>query len=182
MVPGVVLLTAALAACGGSSKSATSKTTPANGPTTTVHVAHPASDVPSESAKQICSEAVKDIQTVLGVPAKVSTPTWVDHVYACNYQYPNGVMRMSVKELSNADETTAYYNSLATKLGKTQDLESLGQGAFSTKNGSVVVRKDYKVLLVDTSGLPVQFGVPPDTRNNNAINVAYTIMGCWTGA
>jgi len=30
--------------------------------------------------------------------------------------------------------------------------------------------------------LPKQFGSPPDTRENDAINVAATIMGCWTGA
>ena len=45
-----------------------------------------------------------------------------------------------------------------------RDLESLGQGAFQTTNGSVVVRKDWKVLLVDDTGLPAQFGTPPTRR------------------
>ena len=59
---------------------------------------------------------------------------------------------------------------------------SLGQGAFTTKNLSAVVRKDYKVLTVDISKLPAHFGVPPDSRADVALNTAATIMGCWTGA
>ena len=34
------------------------------------------------------------------------------------------------------------------------------------------MRKDYKVLLVDVSGLPAQFGSPPDTKGDVALNVA----------
>jgi len=136
----------------------------------------------------ICEkEAIDDIyQQATGVntvaPIKA---TWVDHVYSCNYVYPNGaVMRLSVKELSSPEETTAYYDSLAQKLDKVKDQDALGigQGAFTTKDGSLVTRKDYKVLTVDVSKLPASFGVPPDTRENVAINVGVTIMGCWTGA
>ena len=91
----------------------------------------------------------------------VTTPTWTDHVYSCDYLYPGGVkIGMSVKELSNEAETTAYFQSLATKLHKTKDIPGLGQGAFQTADGSVVVRKDYKVLTIDVSKLPDQFGVP----------------------
>ena len=109
-------------------------------------------------------------------------PTWADHVYSCKYVYANGSMTLSVKELANQAETDAYFASLATKLGKTKAIQSLGQGAFVTKNASAVVRKDYKVLTVDVSGLPPQFGTPPDPRGNVALNVAATIMSCWTGA
>ena len=45
-----------------------------------------------------------------------------------------------------------------------------------------MLRKDYKVLLVDTSGLPTQFGSPPQTKKDVAIGVALTVLGCWTGA
>ena len=58
----------------------------------------------------------------------------------------------------------------------------LGQGAFVTTNGSVVVRKDYKVLLVDTSGLPDRFGPFSANRAKTAIDVGVTVLGCWTGA
>jgi hypothetical protein len=170
-----------VAACGGggsSSAKTTESTTPAGG---TVHVAKVATADPSASAKMVCAtEAVNEINTVLSENAKVSTPTWVDHIYSCDYVYPEGKMGLHVKELSSTEETDAYYNSLAQKYGKKQDLQGLGQGAFVTKNGNVVVRKDYKVLLIDVSGLPKNFA--GDTSENDAINVAATIMGCWTGA
>ena len=173
----VLGLALVLAACGGGSSKSQSTS-----PTTVGHVAKVAAADPSESAKMICApEAAKDIEQVLGVKAQVTTPTWVDHVYACDYVYPNGTMKLSVKEMSTPEETTAYFDSLAQKYGKAQDIQ-FGQGAFTTKNGSTVVRKDYKVLLVDTTKLPANFGVPPDTRENVGINVASTIMGCWTGA
>ena len=193
--PGVLALVVSLTACGGgSSKSNSSPTVPQDGSVTTtvpsgsgttVHVANKASDEPSESAKMICDEAVKDINEVIGIDAKVSTPTWdaKEHIYACDYNYPNNAtMHMAVKEMSSTEETTAYYNSVAKQMGNKQNLEGLGQGAFATTDGSVIVRKDFKVLTVGVAKLPAQFGDPPDTKANDAINVAYTIMGCWTGA
>ena len=151
-----------------------------------MHVAKLAKNTPSASAKMICEpEAAKEIyDQATGVKTiKPFKPAWVGHVYSCDYVYPNGaVMRLSVKEMSSPDETTAYFDSLAQKLGKAKDQPGLGQGAFTTKNGDLVVRKDYKVLVVDVSKLPASFGVPADTRENVAINVGVTIMGCWTGA
>jgi hypothetical protein len=185
LVPVSVSLALALAACGSSSKPSSSPTTP-QGPTTTIHRATLASNVPSESAKMICAaEAQKDIyDSATGVKTvSVSKPTWVDHVYSCDYVYPGGAsLRLSVKEVSSDAETTAYFDSLATKLHKTDERAGLGQGAFQVRDGSLVVRKDFKILLVDVTKLPAQFGVPSDTRANVAINVAVTIMGCWTGA
>ncbi len=51
-----------------------------------------------------------------------------------------------------------------------------------TANGSFVLRKDYKVLLVDTSGLPAAFGLPMKPRAEIATGVGITVLGCWTGA
>ena len=133
----------------------------------------------------ICEpEAIKDINETVGVKTvSVSAPTWNDHVYSCDYVYPGGAkMTLSVKELSSADDTTAYFNSLAQKYGQSQSLQGIGQGGFATTNGSVVARKDYKVLFVDVSQLPAQFGVPAQARGDAAINTATDIMGCWTGA
>jgi hypothetical protein len=185
-----------LGACGGSGSKSSSPavTTPpganagtGNGTTNgTGHVAKAADpNAPSISAKMICQTAtVNDIAAVIGIKTvSISTPVWKDQVFSCDYVYPkNAKMKLSVKELSSVPETDTYYQKLATDLGKKQDLQGLGQGAFSTKSGSVVTRKDYKVLTVDTSGLPAQFGVPPDTRENDAINVSFTIMECWVGA
>jgi hypothetical protein len=174
-----------LAACGSSSKAenpAGTNPPDTSGPTT--HVAKAASNEPSVSAKMICDPEVKeDLTSLLGVaPIAPVAPTWKDHVYSCTYKYKGGQLTLAVKELVDQQSTDEYYASLATDLGKTQNINGLGQGAFTTKDNSAVVRKDYKVLLVDISGLPKQFGNPPDSRDNIALNVAATIMGCWTGA
>jgi hypothetical protein len=186
LIPVSVSLALALAACGSSSKpSSSSSTTTPQGPTTTGHIAKVASSRPSVSAKMICeTEAQNDIyDSATGVKTvSVSKPTWVDHVYSCDYVYPGGArMGLSVKEVSSTEETTAYYDSLAAKLHRTSAQVSL-PGAFQVQDGSVVVRKDFKVLLVDVTKLPAQFGVPADSRGDVAINVAVTIMGCWVGA
>jgi hypothetical protein len=142
----------------------------------------PAGARPSSISKQVCAhEAVKDINNVLGEQATVSTPTWVDHRYECRYGYATGAMVLSVKELSSWAQTYAYFGSLATRLGRSRPLQDLGQGAFQTADGSVVVRKDWKVLLVDTSGLPAQFGVPPTSSGDVAVTVGDVILGCWAG-
>jgi hypothetical protein len=133
----------------------------------------------------ICeTEAQNDIyDSATGVKTvSISTPTWIDYVYSCDYVYSGGArMRLSVKEVSSEAETTAYSDSLATKLHKT-DAQVAVPGAFQVQDGSVVVRKDFKILLVDVTKLPAQFGVPPASRGDVAINVAVTIMGCWVGA
>jgi hypothetical protein len=150
--------------------------------TSTTRAPLPAGRYPSEISKQVCQpEARHDIAEVLGVNATVSDPSWVEHRYSCRYSYPTGSMELSVKELSSWSQTTAYYRSLATQMGKTRNLLNLGQGAFQTTNGSVVVRKDWKVLLVDTATLPTQFGVPPTPSEAVAVTVADVILGCWAG-
>jgi hypothetical protein len=167
------LLTALLAAGCASGAASTTSTTKAP---------LPAGRNPSEIAKQVCQpEARHDIAEVLGVNARVSTPTWVDHLYLCRYSYPSGSMELSVKELSSWAQTTAYFQSLATQMGKARSLQNLGQGAFQATDGSVVVRKDWKVLLVNTAPLPAQFGVPPTPSSAVAVTVADVILGCWAG-
>jgi hypothetical protein len=139
---------------------------------------------PSASAKMICAPKTQtELAAVLGVhTTQPVVPTWTDHLYSCRYTYHNSFMVLSVKELSNKTQTDAYFTSLAHRLGQSQRISLLDRGAFfTTKNRSAVVRKDYKVLLVNISGLPAQFGAPPYTRADIAVKVAATIMGCWTG-
>jgi hypothetical protein len=175
----VVVFVLSVTSCG--SKPATS---PDNSQNADVHIAQPARATPSASAKMICApETQTELAAILGVhTAQPVVPTWTGHLYSCKYIYHNAVMALSVKELSNKTETSAYFTSLAHRLGQTQRLWTLGQGGFTTKNLSVVVRKDYKVLLVDISGLPARFGTPPHSRRDIALGVAATIMDCWTGA
>jgi hypothetical protein len=127
------------------------------------------------------SEAQRDIGQVLGLKADVQSPTWVGHLYTCRYQYPDGYFTLSVKELSSWPQTYAWYHMLARQLGDVGSLGNLGQGAFTTGNGSVVVRKDWKILTVQISGLPPQFGAPPTPRADIADTVSDLILGCWAG-
>jgi len=183
MIPVAVSLAAIVmfGACGGGG----STSTPPGGtqPVQPAVTYKPATATPSASAKMICEqEAITEINSAIGVSVtRVTTPTWVNHNYSCTYVYPNGRIVLSVKELANWNDTTAYFNSLATQYGKRQTINGLAQGAFVAPNDDVVVRKDYKVLLVNVQGIQQNF-VPASTRADVAENIAATIMSCWTGA
>lgn len=142
----------------------------------------PAGRVPSPIATMVCRpKAQHEIDETLGLTATVGDRSWADHRYSCQYRYPDGSFTLSVQELSSWDQTYAYMDRLRTELGQTRTLANLGQGAFQTTDGSVAVRKDWKVLLVDVSGLPPQFGVPPTSSGDVAVTVADLILGCWDG-
>jgi len=178
-----IICVLSMAGCGSTKPT----TPPGNSQSPAAHAPEPARATPSVSAKLICAhDTQNELAAVLGVhTTKPVVPTWAraSHLYSCHYTYRNGVIALSLKELSSKTETDAYFTSLARRLGQTQRPLALGQGIyFPTKNGSAVVRKDYKVLLVDISGLPAQFGAPPFNRANIALTVAATILDCWTGA
>lgn len=168
-----------IAACGSKAPTAA-----APSPNATTAPKPIASSEISVSTRMICEpEAQRDLSATLGSrTVSTVTPTWNDEIYSCTYQYVNGAFKLSVKQLPSDAATTAYATRLGAELGRVKSLTGLGQGAFTTKNGSVVVTKDDKVLLVDVQRLPAMFGIPADTRDNVAISIAATIMGCWTGA
>ena len=142
----------------------------------------PAGPKPSPIATMVCQpKAQREIDEVLGEKAKVSDKTWTNHNYACRYGYSTGSFELSVKELSSWTQTRTYFHDLGVQLGHPQKLGNLGQGAFRTANGDVAVRKDWKVLLVNVSGLPPQFGRPPTSSTDVAYTVADLILGCWNG-
>jgi hypothetical protein len=68
------------------------------------------------------------------------------------------------------------------QLGEREALSGVAQGAFVTKNDAFVARKDFKVLVVDASRMPAEFGSPPASRSNIAVSAGLTLLGCWTGA
>jgi hypothetical protein len=176
MLVAISVVTVAATSCGNTAPTVQAETKPK------APIPLPAGRYPSKISKQVCSgEAQRDIAETLGVKAVVQTPTWVDHLYSCQYQYPNGSMVLSVKELSSWSQTKGYFAMLGQQLGNVGSLGNLGQGAFTTSNGSVVVRKDWKVLLVNITGLPAQFGVPPTSRGDIADTVSDVILGCWAG-
>ena len=142
----------------------------------------PAGRTPSAISRMVCArEAQKDMAEALGVKAVVSKPTWVNHAYGCQFRYPNGSFALTVKELSSWSQTYAHYGALARQLGRVKTIRNLGQGSYQTRNGTVIVRKDWKVLSVDVSGLPAQFGDPPTSRSDVAVTVADVILACWAG-
>lgn len=180
LIPFAIVLAVVLAACGGS----TTKASSPGSTSTTVHIVQVARLTPSKSAQMVCApEAQKDIAKLVGTSTTAPVaPTWVDHLYSCRYAYAGGAMVLSIKELSSKHDTSAYFASLHRLLGQREQIKGMGQGAFVTKNGSLVLRKDYKVLVVDTSGLPDPFGGPPQPRKQVAVGVGITVLGCWTGA
>ena len=142
----------------------------------------PAGRTPSTIATMICRPKARlEIASVLGELATVSRPTWVLHLYSCRYSYPTGSMVLSVKELSSWAQTKGYFRTLAEQMGTSQRLNGLGQAAIQTTDGSIVVRKDWKVLLVNSAGLPAQFGQPLTSSQADAESVADVILGCWSG-
>jgi hypothetical protein len=161
--------------CGGSSHQVA-----AGGPAATSATE---AEAPSASAKMVCTpEAQVEIATVLGAhTTRAVKPTWNDHLYSCRYAYSTGQIVLSVKELGDPQATSGYFDGLAQRLGKRSDVGGLGQAAFDTSNDSIVVRKDYKVLDVDVSGLPARFGNPTVDRSTTAMKIALAVMGCWTG-
>ena len=126
-------------------------------------------------------KASREIAAVLGVNAVVSKTTWVDHLYSCDYRYRTGSMVLSVKEVSSWGQTMSYFDALSVSLHKTESIDNLGQGAYQVADGSVVVRKDWKVLEINVVGLPDRFGEPPTSSGEVAIAVADTILACWAG-
>ena len=169
----------ALAGCGGGSPQTVGSST-----TTTVRTtSFTYGPTPSVSARLICSDdATSDIAHVLGVRTLTDpVPTWHHHLYTCPYRYANGRMVLSVKELPTLAGTRAYMGAVGRRLGDTGPVADVGQGAFTTTDGSVVSRKDNKVLLVDIAGLPANFGHPATTRAEVALTVTDIIFACWRG-
>ena len=112
----------------------------------------------------------------------MTAPTWIDHTYSCRYVYADGTFVLSVKELDDRAQTLQYFAALGTQLGRLPDSTALGPDSFLTSNGSLVLRKDTKVLLVDVSHLPAQFGQPPAPPSQVSQAIGGAVLSCWTGA
>lgn len=138
---------------------------------------------PEPLARQFCNQrAHGEIGTSLGVgPEHVTEGRLARHVYSCRYVFPDGAITLSVRGFPDAAAAQRYSGTLAARLGQRPEAPMLGEGlgAFLTTDGSMIVRKGPDVLQVDVSGLPSQFGAPPQDRSVVALAVAVTIMGHW---
>lgn len=138
---------------------------------------------PSASAMMLCSNELRStIAKVLALQAiPAGTPTWGNDLYTCTYRLPIGALTLSVKQTASTAATDIYFAAQQKQLGTTKALEGLGQGAYGTDTGTVVLRKDNDVLRVDATALPAQFGSQQEKRNDFAYEIASDILGCWTG-
>ena len=93
-----------------------------------------------------------------------------------------GTYELAAFDVADIAATTAFYTTVQNSLPSHTAILVLGQNGFVGPDGSTFVRKDFKVLWVDISGLPAKIGTPAVTRADAAYRVAVVIMGCWTGA
>lgn len=131
----------------------------------------------------ICTaETRDDIAEVLALEAiPVGTPTWADSLYTCTYRLPMGALVLSVKDSPGPGASAGYHAELRRGLPGAEDLLGLGDAAYGTSGGTVVLRKDNGTLLVDATALPAVFGTQDQKRTDFAYEIASVILGCWTG-
>jgi hypothetical protein len=136
---------------------------------------------PSDAAHLVCTDtAENEITGALGIDTtKPLVPTWKDHLYSCPYVFADGSLLLSVKDLASAAATTAWFDALRTAATGSTPLGGMGDGAFQEPDGSVVVRKDDAVLVVDVTALPANVGKPVRPRAVAARTVAQTVLICW---
>lgn len=138
---------------------------------------------PEPRARQFCNErAQNEIGTSLGVePEQVTEGRLAGHVYSCRYVFPDGAIALSVTGFPDVAAAKQRANELARSRGRRPEAPGLGEeaSAFVTTDGSMIVRVEDDVLDVDVSGLPSQFGEPPQTPSVVALAVAVTILGHW---
>ncbi len=137
---------------------------------------------PSAAERMICgSETRTAITQVLGLTSPPnSAATWRNHTFTCRYRLPMGNFVISVTQSTDSAAAKQYFSSLRTTLGATTTLAGLGQGAYGTTAGKVVLIKDHDTLTVDASTLPPILGKQQSKRADFAYEIASTILGCWT--
>jgi hypothetical protein len=141
------------------------------------------SQPPSETAAMVCgADVTGDVARVLSLPAPPpTTSTWVDQLFTCDYSLPMGPLTLSVKESPDPAAAATYFDGQRGRLGETAPAPGLGERAYATPTGTVVVIKDAMTLTVDATGLPEVFGDNGQRRNDFAYEVASVVLGCWTG-
>jgi hypothetical protein len=138
---------------------------------------------PPASAAMICDADIKSkVGEALSLAAPPSTEWhWSNGVYTCDYQLPMGRMSLQVTVLSGAREAGTLFDADRARTPGAQPLAGLGERAVGTDDGTVLVLKDSQILVVDTTGLPAEFGANGQRRTDLAYEVASDVMGCWTG-
>jgi hypothetical protein len=127
------------------------------------------------------SEISGAIRSALILPAPpVGRSTWADSLFTCTYRLPYGPLVLSVKETATPAAARAYFTAGRAR-ATAIDTPGLGQAAYATSTGTVVVIKDNDVLTVDATALPAEFGDRRHKRTDIAYGIASAVLGCWTG-
>lgn len=95
---------------------------------------------------------------------------------SCTYEVDGGSMQLSVDQLTTNDAAERHFDDLRSGLGVTTVVPNLGASAFTSESGVTVTRKDDKVLVIDTSMLPVGNDKPQISQS-----LSFEILTCWTG-
>ena len=137
---------------------------------------------PSAAALMICSDDLRGkVKQALSLPAApVTTAGFLDGRYPCTYRLPAGPLVLAVQQSPDRSAAERYYAGQQIALGG-DSLAGLGQAAFGTGTGTVVVVKDDATLIVDASALPAVFGSQQQRRTDLAYEIASDVLGCWTG-
>ena len=155
----------------------------ADPPTPAAAAAAAAGAEPSAAALMICDPDIAGKVTL--ALALATTPprraTWDGELYTCTYRLPLGLLVVSVREAPTKPAAALHFEALRPRLGATEPLLGLGERAYGTRTGAVVVLKDATTLRVDATGLPAVFGRQRQKRTDFANEIAANILGCWTG-
>jgi hypothetical protein len=138
---------------------------------------------PSATAAMICGDdVVGDVSRALALPAPPSVrSSWADQLFTCDYALPMGPLVLSVEESPDPAAAGQFFEAQRRRLGGTASAAGLGERAYTTPTGTVVVVKDAMTLIVDATGLPEEFGENGQRRTDFAYEVASIVLGCWTG-
>ena len=165
----------------GTATAATPAPATAARPTTTPATAAGAG--PTATALMVCgSDISTKITQILRLDRPASThSTFTAGRFTCTYDLPVGPLVLAVQQSPTKAQANTYFRTLRPTLGLTEDQPGLGEHAYSTPTGTIVVIKDNQTLTVDATALPAVFGNQDQKRTDLAYEVASDVLGCWTG-
>jgi hypothetical protein len=157
-----------LAACGGSASSSGDR------------IAHgSARNGPGPAAREVCEPMVRDsVPSAIGLPVVGEPVSAVrGDTFSCRYELEGGALELSVRDLHTLRKAHEYFRAARGREGVNDALSGLAEGGFTKSDGSVVAMKDAMILTVDVTALP-----PTRIEKTGiAIDLAATVLGCWTG-
>ncbi len=138
---------------------------------------------PPAAAEMVCGDEIRgEIAQVLSLPTPApADATWADSVYTCTHQLPMGALVLSVEVSPSTTAAGARFDTRLADTAQSTPAAGLGERAYATPDGTVVVIKDDMTLTVDATGLPAVLGSNGQQRNDLAYEIASVVLGCWTG-